>query len=69
MKYYEIMDQLDEFTIRKFQRFLDNDEEENVVTELKNDLKLMLYNNKKMPEKAKELMNSLNENNKMIERK
>ena len=53
-KFDELLTTLDEPTIKKFQRFLDNQDENSVTTSLKKDLKLLLYNNKKLAEKAKE---------------
>jgi len=59
--------QLDDPTIQKFQRFLDHKDEDKIITVIKNDLKLLLYNNKKIPKKTRELINLSNENKKMIE--
>ena len=56
-KFDELLVKLDEPTIRKFQRFLDQKDEDGVISGIKNDLKLMLYNNKKIPEKTRELLN------------
>ena len=55
-KFDELLVKLDEPTIRKFQRFLDQKDEDGVIRGIKNDLKLMLYNNKKIPEKTRELL-------------
>ena len=55
-KFDELLMHLDEPTVRKFQRFLDQSDENIVISNIKNDLKLLLYNNKKMPEKARELI-------------
>ena len=52
--------------LKKFQRFLDNQDDNSVIAGIKNDLKLMLYNNRKIPEMTRELITS-NENKKMIE--
>ena len=65
-KFDELLTHLDEASIKKFQRFLDNQDENGVITGIKNDLKLMLYNNRKMPETTRELIGSY-ENKKMIE--
>ena len=58
---------MDDPTIRKFQRFLDHKDEDKIILGIKNDLKLLLYNNKKIPEKTRELISLPNENKKMIE--
>lgn len=55
-KFDELITKLDEPTIRKFQRFLDQRDEDNVISNIKNDLKLLLYNNKKIPEATRELI-------------
>ena len=47
-------------------RFLDHKDEDKIIAGIKNDLKLLLYNNKKIPEKTRELASLANENNKMI---
>ena len=65
-KFDELLATLDEPTVRKFKRFLEQKDESEVIASIKNDLKLMLYNNKKIPEKTRALLSS-NENNKMIE--
>lgn len=49
-KFDELIDTLDESTIKKFKRFLDEKDDDNVVDQIKKDLKLMLYNNKKITE-------------------
>jgi len=56
-KFDELINKLDDCSIRKFQRFLDQKDEDKVINTIKNDLKLMLYNNKKIPEKTRELLN------------
>ena len=65
-KFEELLTDLDEASIKKFQRFLDNQDDNSVITGIKNDLKLMLYNNRKIPEMTKELFN-VNENKKMLD--
>ena len=66
-KFDDLLTNLDEPTVRKFQRFLDQNDEDKVVAGIKNDLKLLLYNNKKIPEKTRELLTLFDESNKMIE--
>jgi len=65
-KFDEMIDRLDEQTIKKFRRFLDQKDDDEVISGIKNDLKLMLYNNKKIPEKTRNLLDSNNENPKMV---
>jgi len=55
-KFDELLTKLDDSTIRKFQRFLDQKEDDTVISGIKNDLKLLLYNNKKIPERTRELL-------------
>jgi hypothetical protein len=47
---------LSEYTVRKFQRFLNESDDNEVISNIKNDLKLVLYNNKKIPEKTRQLL-------------
>jgi hypothetical protein len=54
LKFDKLLAELDEPTVRKFRRFLDQSDENEVVSNIKNDLKLLLYNNKKVAEKARE---------------
>jgi hypothetical protein len=54
VKFDELMDKLDEPTVRKFQRFINESDDNEVVSKIKNDLKLLLYNNKKITEKTKQ---------------
>jgi len=55
-KFDELKDKLDEGTTRKFGRFLDEKDEDRVVEQIKKDLKVLLYNNKKVTEKSRELL-------------
>lgn len=57
-KFDELFVKLDDTTIKKFQRFLDYKDEDKIVVGIKNDLKLLLYNNKKIPEKTREFINT-----------
>jgi hypothetical protein len=61
LKFDEILNKLDEPTIRKFRRFLEQSDENEVICTIKNDLKLLLYNNKKIPEKTRELLRTQDE--------
>jgi hypothetical protein len=60
-KFDELSATLDEHTIKKFKRFLGQKNESEVAASIKNEIKLMLYNNKKIPEKTRALLNSANE--------
>ena len=61
-KFDELVDQLNEFTINKFNRFLDKKDDDAIISSIKKDLKLMMYNKRKMVEGLKN-----NENIKMVE--
>ena len=52
-KYDELIDKLNEPTKKKFQRFLDEIDDDETKTQIKNDLKMLLYNNKHITEKTK----------------
>lgn len=53
-KFDELKESLEEKTIRKFQRFLDACDTDIVKSQIKNDLKLSLYNNKQISENTKQ---------------
>ena len=56
-KFDEYKDDLPKATLRKFDRFLDKQCEDDVINNIKEELKLILYNNRKLPlEKKKELI-------------
>ena len=52
-KFDELVDQLDEFTIRKFNRFLDKKDDDAIINSIKKDLKLLMYNKRKIVENTK----------------
>jgi hypothetical protein len=54
VKFDELLDRLDEPTVRKFRRFIDQSDDNEVVTQMKSDLKLVLYNNRRVTEKTKQ---------------
>ena len=56
VKFEEMLPTLDEFTIRKFQRFLDEGDDDDNITKIKDDLRMILYNNRKMTEESKNLL-------------
>jgi hypothetical protein len=68
VKFDELLDSLDEPTVRKFRRFIEESDENEVVTKMKSDLKLVLYNNRRMAEKTKQRLCPAGEP-KMIEEK
>jgi len=47
-KFEELVEQLDEPTVRKFRRFLDQKDEDAVADSIKRDLRLLLYNKRKV---------------------
>lgn len=47
-KFDELLDRLDEITIKRFKKFLDEKDDDKVSAQLKKDLKLILYNRKKV---------------------
>ena len=51
-KFVELMNDLDATTITKFNRYLENKDEEKVMDNIKKDLKLLLYNKRKIVEKT-----------------
>jgi hypothetical protein len=55
-KFDQLSPELDEHTVRKFNRFLEQRDDLDVIQIIKKDLKLLMYNNRKIPEKTKELL-------------
>ena len=53
-KFEEYKNDLPESTLRKFDRFLDEQYEDDVINDIKDELKLILYNNRKLPLKTKQ---------------
>ena len=60
-KFDELVAQLDEATVRKFRRFLDQKDDDNVIDNIKKDLKLMMYNKRKVVENTRNQL-SCNDN-------
>lgn len=56
-KFNELYKELSESAKRKFDRFLNDEQDKKVVDNIKEDLKLVLYNNRKIPEKTKKKIN------------
>jgi hypothetical protein len=61
-KFYDLIDTLDETTIKKFKRFLDQQDEDNIIIEIKKDLKMLLYNNRNISEKTRRIFEQSNNN-------
>jgi hypothetical protein len=57
-KFEELLEKLDEPTIKKFKRFLEQKDEDCVISDIKDDLKLLLYNNKKITEKTRAIVDN-----------
>ena len=55
-KFDELVERLDEPTIKKFRRFLNQKDDNEIIVRIKNDLKLIMYNKRKMAEKTRELL-------------
>jgi hypothetical protein len=58
MKFKELVDSLDKFTIRKFERFLDQKDDDVVINDIKKDLKILLYNRRKTVADTRKLISS-----------
>lgn len=59
-KFEELKDKLDDISLRKFERFLNEKDDDQVIEKTKNEIKLSLYNNRKIPEETRKLL-KLNE--------
>lgn len=64
-KFEEMLEHLDPITIKKFQRFVDSEDDDEVTNGLKRDLRCMLYNYRNIPQKTKKLL--CEDNTKLIE--
>ena len=49
----------DDLTLRKFKRFLEKKDDEGNTKNIKQDLKILLYNHKKLPEKMRQEISNL----------
>jgi Zinc finger, C2H2 type len=58
-KYDELINELPEYAITKFNRFLHTQTDDKIANQIKDELKLMLYNNKKIPTETKEKLGLL----------
>jgi hypothetical protein len=55
MKFKELVDSLDKFTIRKFERFLDKKDDDIIINDIKKDLKILLYNRRNIVKETKKI--------------
>jgi hypothetical protein len=55
-KFEELFEELDPVTIKKFNRFVNQSEDDDILNGLKRDIKYMLYNNKNITEKTKTML-------------
>ena len=62
-KFNKLVNELNESAIIKFQKFIYHQSDKKYINSIKNDLKLLLYNNRNIPIKTKIMMN---DNNKAI---
>ena len=65
-KFEELFKQLDPITIKKFQRFIDSEDDDEVTNGLKRDLRCMLYNYRDVPQQTKKI---LSENEELLKLK
>ena len=52
-KFDEILENLPDHAIKKFKRFLHDEQDNKISQKIKEEIKLILYNNKHIPEKTK----------------
>ena len=57
-KFDELAHRLDDATINKFNRFLEKKDEDHVIGKIKNEIKLLLYNSRRIPEATREALES-----------
>jgi len=55
-KFDELVDELDEVTVKKFNRFLERHDEDEIINKDKQNIKLGLYNSRKIPEEERKLL-------------
>ena len=55
-KFDDLIDSLNDFTIKKFRRFLDQQDEDEIANDIKREIKMILYNNKHIPENTRKLL-------------
>jgi hypothetical protein len=57
-KFDGLLEKLSDRTINKFKRFLDKEDDDEVINSIKQDIKLLLYNKKKIPLKLKRVLDN-----------
>lgn len=63
-KFEELIKRIDEPTTRKFRRFLEQKDNEDVIADIKRDLKLILYNKRKITERTRHMIEAQNKSKK-----
>ncbi len=58
-KFDEFVDDLPEYAIKKFNRFINDEQDDNVSNNVKREIKTILYNNKNIPENTKKKLGIL----------
>jgi len=61
-KFEELEDKLDEQTIKRFGNFLSRKDDDKIIEQTKQEIKLILYNNRKIPEDTRRLLRLNDEN-------
>ena len=61
-KFDELQGKLDEQTIKRFGNFLNRRDDDKIIEQTKREIKLILYNNRKIPEDTRRLLR-LNDDN------
>ena len=59
-KYNEISDELDEKSKKKLNRFIENYSNDDKLNQYKNDITLLLFNNKDLPKETRKLIEDKN---------
>jgi len=61
-RFEELQGKIDEQTIKRFENFLNRKDEDKIIEQTKKEIKLILYNNRKIPEETRRLL-KLNDDN------
>ena len=61
-KFEELEDKLDEQTMKRFVNFLSRKDDDKIIEQTKREIKLILYNNRKIPEETRRLLRLNDEN-------
>jgi len=61
-KFEELEDKLDEQTMKRFGNFLSRKDDDKIIEQTKREIKLILYNNRKIPEETRRLLRLNDEN-------